>query len=104
MQLLLSEKFDSIDKMAKVRMPVLVVHGTADRYVPSRFSQSLYDAALSPKKLLLVKGGTHNNSMRLAGAAYREALHEVFGLDSQTSRSGDNSPLSSARTARIRHG
>jgi alpha-beta hydrolase superfamily lysophospholipase len=78
--LLMSQKFDSISKMAKVAMPVLVVHGVADRFVPSRFSQQLYDAATSPKTLLLVEGGSHNNSMRTGAAQYRKALGQLFGL------------------------
>jgi alpha-beta hydrolase superfamily lysophospholipase len=78
--LLLSQKFDSMSKMAKVTMPVLVVHGAADRYVPSRFSQQLYDVATAPKKLLLVEGGTHNNSMRAGAGQYRQALDQLFGL------------------------
>ena len=78
--LLLSQKFDSMSKMAKVTMPVLVVHGAADRFVPSRFSQQLYDAATAPKELLMVEGGSHNNSMRTGADRYREALGKLFGL------------------------
>jgi len=78
--LLLSQKFDSMSKMAEVAMPVLVVHGAADRFVPSRFSQQLYDAATAPKKLLLVEGGSHNNSMRTGADQYRKALGQLFGL------------------------
>jgi len=63
-----------------VRMPVLIVHGAGDRYVPSHFSQTLYDAAPEPKRLLLIDGGTHNNSMRAGSADYRKALQELFGL------------------------
>ncbi|MEB0272890.1 hypothetical protein QN388_24900, partial [Pseudomonas sp. 5B4] len=39
---LLSQKFDSIDKIAEIHMPVLIVHGMDDPYVPSRFSEALY--------------------------------------------------------------
>lgn len=77
---LLSQKFDSLEKIADVRLPVLLVHGTADRYVPARFTEALYAAAAAPKKLLLVEGGTHNNSMRHGAADYRSALEELFGV------------------------
>ena len=77
---LLTQKFDSLKKITHVRMPVLIVHGVDDRMVPSRFSQALYDAASDPKKLLLVDGATHNNSMRMGNAEYREALREMFGI------------------------
>jgi alpha-beta hydrolase superfamily lysophospholipase len=78
-QWIMSQKFDSIDKIGQVRMPVLVVHGAHDRYVPPRFSRMLFDAARGPKRLLMVEGGSHNNSMRLGREAYRDALHALFG-------------------------
>jgi len=80
LQWILSEKFDSLDKIGEVRMPVLFVHGAADRFVPARFSQALYDAARARKRLLLVDGATHNNSMRMASDEYREALFALFKL------------------------
>jgi uncharacterized protein len=85
---LLSQKFDSVSKMAKVNIPVLVVHGAADRFVPSRFSQALYDAATAKKKLLLVEGGGHNNSMRAGADDYRRAMSELFGLGAQSDPAG----------------
>ena len=75
---LLSQKFDSIDKIHEINMPLLVVHGSADRYVPPRFSEQLFNAAQEPKRLLLVPGATHNNSMSLAGRSYRQALDALM--------------------------
>jgi len=77
--LVLSQKFDSIEKIRKIRMPVLIVHGAGDRFVPARFSEALYAAAPEPKRLLLVQNGSHNNSMLVGDADYRLAMHEVFG-------------------------
>ena len=71
---LLSQKFDSIDKIVDINMPLLVVHGLADPFMPSRFSQQLFNAANEPKHLLLVPGGTHNNSISRGGPQYRQAL------------------------------
>jgi hypothetical protein len=55
------------------------VHGTGDRYVPSRFSEQLFKAAHGPKRLLLVPGGSHNNSMHVGEDAFREAFSQLFG-------------------------
>jgi hypothetical protein len=60
-------------------MPVLVVHGAEDRYVPPRLGEALYAAAPQPKKLLLIPNGTHNNSAWTGDADYRRALREFFG-------------------------
>ena len=78
-QWILSQKFDSVAKMGTVRLPVLVVHGEADRYVPARFSKVLYEAARGPKQLLLIDGASHNNSMRVGSGEYRAALSDLFG-------------------------
>ncbi|MGA8134810.1 MAG: alpha/beta fold hydrolase [Pseudomonas gingeri] len=75
---ILSEKFDSIDKINQIDIPVLIVHGTDDPYVPSRFSQALYEAAVQPKQLLLIKGGNHINSMTLGSREYAKALRQAF--------------------------
>jgi fermentation-respiration switch protein FrsA (DUF1100 family) len=83
---LLTQKFDSLGKITGVRMPLLIVHGADDRFVPARFSQALYDAAGDPKKLLLVEGATHNNSMRTGSVQYREALREMFGVGAAEAR------------------
>lgn len=77
---LLSQKFDSVEKIGSVAVPVLLVHGTEDRYVPPRFSEALYAAAAAPKRLLMIEGGTHNNSMRRGASEYQLALRELFGL------------------------
>ena len=87
-QLILSQKFDTLGKIAGVGLPVLVVHGREDRYVPPRFSEELFAAAQGPKKLLLIEGGTHNNSMRTGSEAYRQALVDLFGLDAKGERVG----------------
>ncbi|MHC8305515.1 alpha/beta hydrolase [Pseudomonas sp. PB3P13] len=75
---LLSQKFDSIDKIVDIDMPLLVVHGLADQFMPSRFSQQLFNAANEPKRLLLVPGATHNNSMSLGNSQYRQALESLM--------------------------
>jgi uncharacterized protein len=106
-QWILRQKFDSLGKIAHVRMPVLFVHGAADRFVPARFSQALYDAARARKRLLLVDGASHNNSMRLAPDEYRDALFALFGLsardETETARGAANrwrAHLSAAAPAR----
>lgn len=78
--LLLTQKFDSLEKIKSVRIPVLVVHGTSDRMLPSRFSEALFKAAPAPKKLLLIENASHNNSMWVGDAQYQQAMDELFKL------------------------
>jgi len=83
---LMSQKFDSMSKIGRIAMPVLVVHGAIDRDIPSRFGEALYAAATGRKKLLLVEGGGHSDSMGTGAAQYRQALTELFGLGTSTQR------------------
>ena len=80
---LVTQRFDTIDKIARVPAPVLLVHGTGDRLVPHRFSEALYAAAPEPKKLVLVEGGGHYNTSWVGAAQYREAIAELFGVPSR---------------------
>ncbi|GAB3542168.1 alpha/beta hydrolase [Noviherbaspirillum agri] len=84
LQLVMSQKFDSINKIARVDMPVLIVHGSEDQYVKPHFSEKLYAAAKSRKHLLMVEGGTHNNAMRIGRREYRGAFRELFGWSPQS--------------------
>lgn len=75
---LLSQKFDSLSKIDKVRVPLLIAHGTGDRYVPAHFSERLFAAAKPPKRLLLIDGASHNNGLRLGRQEYRQAIQALF--------------------------
>ena len=83
-QLVLTQKFDSVDKIREVRMPVVVLHGGADRYVPVALGKELYEAAPQPKRLVVVAEGTHNNSLRLGEDEMEDAFGAVFGLHPPT--------------------
>jgi fermentation-respiration switch protein FrsA (DUF1100 family) len=89
-RLIMSQRYDSIDKIRAVNVPVLLVHGTGDRYVPAKFSKALYEAAPSPKRLLLIENGGHNNAMWLGDGEYRGAFADFFAL------AGDKRQLSRA--------
>lgn len=53
-------RFESARKIANVKCPVLVTHGTNDRTVPVAQGRRLYEAAPEPKRLLIIEGGNHN--------------------------------------------
>ena len=73
--LAVTQPFDSMAKIKQVRVPLLVLHGTADGVVPHTMADTLYAAAGSPeKKLVKIDGGSHSGSSRTGGAAYRDAV------------------------------
>ncbi len=57
---LLRTKFDSLSKIPRYRGPLLQSHGTADRIVPIRYGQRLFQAASEPKQFFTIAGGRHN--------------------------------------------
>ncbi|HUW75993.1 MAG TPA: alpha/beta hydrolase [Gallionella sp.] len=72
--LLLNQRFDSLKKISRLKIPVLLIHGTWDHLVPVRMAQQLYDAAPQPKTLILIKGGEHSNSATIGWIEYRDAV------------------------------
>ena len=67
--LLLLDTFDSEARMARVRAPVLVIHGEKDRVIPVEFGRKLFDAAPEPKEGYFIPGGTHGNLYRLGAGS-----------------------------------
>jgi pimeloyl-ACP methyl ester carboxylesterase len=74
---LLHQKFDSLKKVSSLSMPVLFIHGTDDRLIPAQMSQSLFEAASEPKKLLLVPEAGHHNVGELGSESYFQAIQWV---------------------------
>lgn len=72
--LLLTQRFDSIRKVRSLQMPILFIHGTADWQVPATMSQELYAAAPEPKQLVLVPGAGHNDVAEVGGSQYLQAV------------------------------
>ncbi|MEP7100601.1 MAG: alpha/beta fold hydrolase, partial [Burkholderiales bacterium] len=77
---LITQRFDSADRIAKVRVPVLVVHGDADGLIPPALGRALYERAAAPKRFVLVEGGTHYSTNGRGQRQYREALRALYGL------------------------
>jgi fermentation-respiration switch protein FrsA (DUF1100 family) len=76
--LILNQRFDSIDKVDRLKMPVLFIHGSADEVVPTWMGQALYQAAPQPKRLLIVPGGHHMDSGEVGGKQYLDAVRDFI--------------------------
>mgnify|MGYP001788080593 FL=1 len=78
--LLLTQRFDSIAKVDRLQMPVLFIHGSADTVVPTQMSKKLFDAAPEPKQLYIVPDGGHNNSAQIGGAEYLLRVRQFLDI------------------------
>jgi fermentation-respiration switch protein FrsA (DUF1100 family) len=77
-RLLPFDKFANLEKMPRVKCPVLVIHGTADQTIPFSHGQKLFAAAPEPKYRLWVEGAGHNDLVETAGEAYWQALERFL--------------------------
>jgi len=74
LELIVHERFDSIEKVSRLQPPVLYIHGTDDQLVPPEMSSELYNRTASSKQLKLIPGGGHNNSAAVGGDEYLQAV------------------------------
>ncbi len=58
---LAKDRFASIDKIGRVRSPILVFQGEHDEVVPVRFGKRLFAAAPEPKRGIFLANGRHND-------------------------------------------
>jgi fermentation-respiration switch protein FrsA (DUF1100 family) len=72
--LLINQRFDSIDEIRNLKIPLLLIHGTWDERVPVEMGKAIYETAPEPKTLLLINGGEHDNSSLVGWMEYRDAL------------------------------
>ncbi|MGH9314986.1 MAG: alpha/beta hydrolase [Vicinamibacterales bacterium] len=76
--LLLGDRFASIDRIRNVRCPLLVIAADRDSVIPSAQSRRLFEAALEPKRLLIVERADHNDYELLAGPRVLAAVFDFL--------------------------
>ncbi len=79
--LLLTQRFNSLEKISQLDQPIFFVHGCEDRLIPAEMSQQLYDAARGRKELWLVEGANHENVPNIAGSEYEKRIWEFLVAD-----------------------
>lgn len=60
----------AVKQVAKSQTPILFIHGDSDTFVPSEMVYTVYEAATSPKELLIVEGAGHGAAASVAGDLY----------------------------------
>jgi hypothetical protein len=76
------DKFRNLDKMSRVRCPVLIIHGTEDEIIAYWHGEKLFAAASEPKRLLRVEGAHHNDVFEVGGRRYYQTLKDFAELAS----------------------
>jgi hypothetical protein len=74
------DKFRSIEKITRVRYPVLVIHGRKDRVVSFWHGERLFREAHEPKMSLWVDGAGHDDVPEAGAERYADALRKFRDL------------------------
>lgn len=66
-------------EVRKAKVPVLLIHGDADTFVPCRMCEEIYENCASPKTKLIVRGAGHCESYYRDREAYERAMDSFTG-------------------------
>lgn len=75
-------RFDSLAKIARVKAPVLVIHGTRDGVIPFEMGRRLYEEAREPKAFLPIEGAEHDDPYVVGGETYFRRLSAFVAVQS----------------------
>jgi fermentation-respiration switch protein FrsA (DUF1100 family) len=76
--LLLRDRYPSIDRVPRLRCPLLVIAGDRDSIVPLEQSRRLYAAASPRKTLAIIEGADHNDHALFVGDRMMGAIGEFL--------------------------
>jgi pimeloyl-ACP methyl ester carboxylesterase len=71
---LVPNAYPNVDRIHRLRAPLLVLHGDQDDIVPISQGKALFDAAPTPKHMHVFAGCGHNDLVQLAGAAFGRVI------------------------------
>jgi fermentation-respiration switch protein FrsA (DUF1100 family) len=71
-------ELSTVQALEKNKLPVLFVHGAADRFVPIEMTYQNYAACQAPKRLLVVPGARHGMSYFVDREAYERVTDDFF--------------------------
>ncbi|BFL48335.1 alpha/beta hydrolase [Lactonifactor longoviformis] len=64
----------AVEQVRKTSLPVLIIHGSEDAFIPVEMAKELYQAAAGEKELLIVEGAGHAQSQDKDPEAYYGAV------------------------------
>ncbi len=73
------DECNAAKEVQKAEVPILLIHGDADTFVPCSMCEKIYENCASDKKMLIVKGAAHAESYYKDMEAYENALDDFIG-------------------------
>lgn len=71
-------RYLNVEKIARLRMPLLVVQGTRDEVIPVAQGKMVFDAAPPPRRYLAIEGAHHNDVYVVGAGRYQAALSDFI--------------------------
>ena len=78
---LIRTRYDTLAKVPKLNLPLLVLHGERDEIVPFAQGQRVYAAAGGPKRFFAIPGAHHNDTYLAGGEEYWRVLGEFLSRE-----------------------
>ena len=83
---LLRDPFHSDQRIARVRAPLLIMHGDRDLTIPIRLAEKLFSLAHEPKQFVRFPEGGHDNLADQAPSKRRDVLLKIRAADPRMAR------------------
>jgi len=81
---LLQTRYDVVQKIRRIKTPLLVLHGDRDEIVPFAQGELVFSAAPQPKKFYKIAGAAHNDTYIVGGNRYFEELKNFIDSTAPT--------------------
>ena len=75
---LLRTRYDSLGKIGRIEVPLLILHSPGDEVVPYQQGRDLFAAAREPKRFHAIEGAGHNDTYIVGGEPYWQALADFL--------------------------
>ena len=72
------DETSAVEAVSKTKIPIMIIHGDDDRYVPIEMGHKIYDACASEKELVVIHGAPHAASYVVDKKTYTEAANRFI--------------------------
>ena len=73
-----SDEYSTVEALQSSTIPVMLIHGTDDHFVPVEMTYENYKACAGPKRLLIVPGADHGMSYFVEKDRYEEEIKRFW--------------------------
>jgi len=75
----LPANYNNLEKIGRISVPKLIIHGDEDNLVPFSMGEKLFAASKGPKYFYALRGAGHNDTYVVGGAEYLSRIAKFVG-------------------------